>query len=54
MPLVSIGYIFRVFIKGAVAFIGKRGLAVRGRLFKIARAKIVNDIKGVSGRNLRR
>ena len=53
MPLVSVGYIFRVFIEGAVAFVGKGGSTVRGRLFKIAKAEIVNDIKGVSRCDLR-
>ena len=51
MTLVSISYIFRVFIKRAVAFIDKGGLAIGGRLFKIARARVVNNIKGVSRRD---
>ena len=53
MALVSVGYIFGVFIEGAVAFINKGGLAVGGKLFKIARAKIANNIKGVSRCNSR-
>ena len=53
MPLVSINYIFKVFIEGAVAFIGKGGLAVKGRLFKIAKAEVINNIKGVSRYNSR-
>ena len=49
MALASISYIFRVFIKGAIAFIGKRGavifinkrsLAVKGRSFKTAKARV--------------
>ena len=41
-----------VFIEGAMAFIGEGGLAV-GRLFKIARVGVVDDIKGVDKRDLR-
>ena len=49
MALASIGYIFRVFIKGAIAFINKGGaitfinkgsLAIKERLFKTAKTKI--------------
>ena len=40
-----------IFIKGAVIFIGKKGLAVE-RLFKITRVK-VDNIKGVNKRDLR-
>ena len=49
MPLVSISCIFRVFIEGAVVFIGKRGavifinkrsLAIKGKLFKTSKAKV--------------
>ena len=54
MPLVSVGYIFRVFIEGAVVFVGEGGLAIGGRLFKIAKARVVNNIKGVNRHNLRR
>ena len=55
VTLVSISCIFKIFIEGAIAFISKRGamtlidkggLAVEGRLFKIAEA-------GVNGCNLR-
>ena len=53
MPLVSISYIFKVFIKGAIAFIGKGGSAIGGRLFKTAKAGVVNNIKGISRRDLR-
>ena len=53
MLLVSVGYIFRVFIEGAVVFVGEGGLAIGGRLFKIARAKVVNNIKRVSKYDLR-
>ena len=53
VPLVSVSYIFRVFIKGAVAFVGEGGLAVGERLFKTARAGVINDIKGVNGYNSR-
>jgi len=51
--LASIGCVFRVFIEGAVTFIGKGSSAVGGRLFKIAKAGVVDDIKGVNGRDLR-
>ena len=49
VTLVSVSYIFKVFIGGAIAFINKGGavtfinkgsLAVRGGLFKIAKAKV--------------
>ena len=49
VTLVSISYIFKAFIKGAVAFINKGGavifinkgsLAVREKLFKTAKAKV--------------
>ena len=49
MALASIGYIFKVFIKRAIAFINKGGaitfinkgsLAIKKRLFKTAKAKI--------------
>ena len=53
MALASIGYIYRAFIKGAVAFIGKGSLSIGG-LSKAARAGVVDDIKGVNGRDLRR
>ena len=53
MPLVSVGYIFRVFIEGAVVFIGEGGLVIKRRLFKIAKAEVVNNIKGVNRHNLR-
>ena len=44
-----------MFIKGAVIFIDKRGLAA-GRLFKAVRisTRVVDDIKGVNKRDLRR
>ena len=54
MPLVSVSYIFRVFIEGTVAFVSEGGSAVGERLFKIARAGVANNIKGVSKRDLRR
>jgi len=43
------------FIGGAVTFIGEGGLAV-GRLFKVAGigTRVVDNIKGVNKRNLRR
>jgi len=43
--LASVGYVFRVFVGGAVLFVGKGSLAVG--------AKVANNIKGVNGRNLR-
>ena len=42
------------FIGGVVTFIGKGSSAVKGRSFKIAGAEVVNDIKGVDERDLRR
>ena len=54
-----IGYIFKVFInravifiKGAVIFVSKRGSAIE-RLFKAAKARVADDIKGVNGYNLK-
>ena len=54
MALASISYIFKIFIKGAVIFIGgalifvgKKSLAI-GELFKIAEAKVVDNITGVN------
>ena len=41
-----------IFIKGAMTFIGKGGLAI-GRLFKAVKAGVVDDIKGVIRRDLR-
>jgi len=46
VALASVGYIFRVFIGGAVSFIGKGSSAVG--------ARVANDIKGVDGRDSRR
>src|SRR6266571_568217 len=43
-----------IFIGGAVTFIGKGSLAVEGRLFKTAGVRVVNIIKGVNRRDLRR
>ena len=49
MALASISYVFKVFIKGAVAFISKGraiifinkgSLAIKRRLFKTAKAKV--------------
>ena len=37
-----------MFVGGAIIFIGKRSLAVEGRLFKIAGARVANNIKGVN------
>ena len=42
-----------IFIGGAIIFIGKGSLAVRGRLFKIAKARVVNNIKRANGYNSR-
>ena len=53
MLLISVGYIFKVFIEGAMAFINKGGLAIEGRLFKTAKTEVINNIKGVSRHNLR-
>ena len=43
--LASVGYVFK-------AFIGKGGLAIK-RLFKAAKARVTDDIKGVNRYNLR-
>ena len=40
------------FVKGAVIFIDKGGLAII-RLFKAAEARVVDNIKGVNKYNLR-
>ena len=53
VTLVSVSYIFKVFIGGAVTFIGKGSSAVRGRLFKAAGVRVVNVIKGVNRHDLR-
>ena len=45
VALVSVSYIFKVFI-------GKGGLAVV-KSFKTAEAKVVDNIKGVNGHDLR-
>jgi len=44
------------FVEGAVTFVGEGSLAVGGGLFKIAGigTGVVDDIKGVDERNLRR
>ena len=36
------------FVGGAVTFVGRGSSAVGGRLFKTARAKVANNIKGVN------
>ena len=46
LALVSVSCIFK-------AFIGKGGLAIE-RLFEVAKAGVVDNIKGVDGRDLRR
>ena len=40
VTLASISYIFKAFIEGAVIFIGRGSLAIKRRLFKIAKAKV--------------
>jgi hypothetical protein len=52
MALVSVNCIYRVFIKGAIAFINKGSLFIRG-LSKAAEARVVDNIKGVNKHNLR-
>ena len=42
-----------IFVGGAIIFIGRESLSVEG-LFKIAEARVADDIRGVNGRNLRR
>jgi len=46
VALASVGCIFRVFVGGAVLFIGKGSSAIG--------ARVANDIKGVNRRDLRR
>jgi hypothetical protein len=41
------------FVGGAIAFIGKGGSAI-GRLFKTAKARVADNIRGVNSRDLRR
>ena len=41
-----------IFIKGAVIFINKRGLAIK-RLFKAAKARVIDNIKKVNRHNLK-
>ena len=52
MALASVRYIYRAFIEGAVAFIGKGSLSVGGSS-KAARAGVADNIRGVNGRDLR-
>jgi hypothetical protein len=49
VALASVSYIFKIFIEGTMAFIGKGGavifinkksLAIKGRLFKTAKARV--------------
>ena len=42
------------FVEGAVTFVGEGSSAVGGGLFKTARVRVVDDVKGVNKRNLRR
>jgi hypothetical protein len=59
VALASISYIFKAFIKGTITFIGavifisNGSSAVGERLFKTAKARVINNIKGVNRRNLR-
>ena len=46
MALASVSYIFKTFI-------GEGGLAIK-KSFKVAEAGVVNNIKGVNGRDLKR
>jgi len=41
------------FVEGAVTFIGEGGSAVGGGSFKIARVRVVDNVKGVNKRNLK-
>ena len=41
------------FIEGAATFVGEGGLVIE-RLFKVAKARVADDIKGVNRRDLRR
>ena len=52
MSLVSVSYIFKAFIEVAVTFIGKGSLVIK-RSFKVAEAKVVNNIKGVNRHDLK-
>jgi len=42
-----------MFIEGAVMFIGEGGSAIGGGLFKTARVRVVDNVKGVNKHNLR-
>jgi hypothetical protein len=59
VALVSVSYIFKAFIKiamifleGAVMFISKGSLAIK-KSFKVVKARVVDNIKGVIRRNLK-
>ena len=52
VTLVSISYIFKIFIEVAVIFIGKGSSAVK-RSFEVAEAEVADNIKGVNKYNLR-
>ena len=47
MTLVSISYIFKAFIEVAIIFIGRGSLAIE-KSFKVNKAKVVDNIKGVN------
>jgi hypothetical protein len=53
VALASVGYVFRAFIEGAVAFMGEGSLSIKG-LFKAAKARVADNIKRVNGCDLRR
>jgi len=42
------------FIEGAMTFVGEGGSAVGGGSFEAARVRVVDDVKGVNKRDLRR
>ena len=50
MALASVSCVFGIFIEGFLIFIDKGSLSISG-LFKVAKTKIVDNIKGVNGRN---
>jgi hypothetical protein len=52
VALVSVGYIYKAFIKRAIVFINKRSLFIKG-LSKVTKAGVADDIKGVNRCNLR-
>ena len=53
VTLASVNCIFKTFIGGAITFIGKKSSAIKRRPFKITKARVADNIKGVNRHNLK-